>query len=504
VILLRSIRVRLTLWYTFVFALILVALGVALHFGVASDLNRNQDRELLRLARRFEQRMQGWDLYRVPTQHELQRAAVGMQAEEARRREASPDPDRQGYFRRPRVLSASGAPLLPFSERSPWDAAAFQRGLQGKEVLSTIVDAGDEARVVTVPIRRGERVIGALQMAAPLGPQERLVEGLTRRLLMLLPVALLIAFLGGIFLTDRALRPVRRVTKAAAELGARDLSHRLEVTTRDELGELAATFNGMLGRLEEAFRKMERAYAELERSYEQQRRFTGDASHELRTPLTRLKASTSLALQGERTPAEYRRALRTADEAADAMGRLAQDLLILARSDADQLQLRRRPVEVEAAFRRALAALPAADGRDVVIISPPAPLYADGDADQINRVLVNLLENALRHTPLDGRVWLRCGEEGSHVLLVVEDEGEGIPPEHLPHVCERFYRVDADRSRARGGSGLGLAIAQSLVQAHGGDLHVDSVLGSGTRVTVSLPRGAAVGEEEAAPALSSV
>jgi len=346
-----------------------------------------------------------------------------------------------------------------------------------------VVIDNEPVRIFSVPLRKDGVVQGVVQVAYPLAEQDRLNAGMLRTVATLIPLGLLVAALGGLFLTNRMLRPVREVTHAAAQIGAEDLSRRLEVTGEDEFSELAGTFNGMIGRLETAFGRLREAY-------EQQRRFTSDASHELRTPLTAIKANTSLALCGERTPAEYREALQAADQAADLMSRIVQDLLLLARSDAGQLVMQREPTDLETVLRRALAVAAEAGPAPVRLALPDEPLLVAGDAHHLTRLFVNLLENAERHTPGEGEITVAARPEGNAVVVTVRDTGEGIAAEHLPHVCERFYRVDAARARAHGGTGLGLAICQSIVQAHGGRLDLESQVGRGTTVHVTLPAAA--------------
>jgi signal transduction histidine kinase len=252
------------------------------------------------------------------------------------------------------------------------------------------------------------------------------------------------------------------------------------VKGRDEFSELAATFNEMLGRLEQAF-------THQARTLEQQRRFTADASHELRTPLTIIKANTSLALEEERSNAEYRRALAAADRAADTTTRIVQDLLLLARGDAGQLRLDRHPTRFGEVLERAAESfrVPASPPISVQLSDPS--LMAPADPHHLLRLFNNLLENAVRHTPRTGRITISAFAEKDSVIVRVRDTGEGILPEHLPHVCERFYRVDTARTRRQGGTGLGLSICQSIVAAHGGSLTIDSKVGQGTTVTIRLP-----------------
>jgi signal transduction histidine kinase len=401
-------------------------------------------------------------------------------------------------YRRPLMFGPDGRPPQRWADDLPYDRGALDAALRGQDGYSTVTVEGERVRVYSTPAIRNERIVGAVQTAIPLGEQQRLAESQYRTLLLLLPLALVVAGLGGLFLTNRALQPVRDVTQAAAQIGAEDLSRRLQVTGKDELAELSRTFNGMIARLEHAFGGLEHAnaelaeaYGKLERAYQEQRRFTGDASHELRTPLTRIKGSTSLALCGPHDADSYREALVVADEAADAMARIVQDLLLLARSDAGQLPVRLQPLPIEEAIQRSLLSLASQPGAPIRIEIPPGKYRVVGDLDHLARLFTNLLENALRHTPANGSIIVAARPAGDRLEVSVADTGEGIPAEHLPHVCERFYRVDAARSGARGGTGLGLAICQSIVQAHGGALSIRSQPGFGTTVTVTLPLAAA-------------
>ncbi len=280
------------------------------------------------------------------------------------------------------------------------------------------------------------------------------------------------AAVGGAFLTGRMILPVRDMTRAAGRIGAQDLSQRLPAAGHDEFSELAATFNGLLERLEKAF--------------EQQRRFTADASHELRTPLTAILANTSLTLAGPATLAESTQALQATQRAATRMNRIVQDLLGLARSDAGQVEMDLEPIPIRPLLEAAVEALAGSNHAPVHFDVPPEPLFIVGDDHALTRLFTNLLDNAARHTSPSGRITVTASRESSLVNVTVADTGEGIPPEHLPHVCERFYRVDPARARAGGGTGLGLAISQSIIEAHGGTLSLESQVAVGTRVCVTL------------------
>jgi len=476
----NSVRVRLTLGNAVVLALLLGVSAIALCYRVQEDLAASVDSDLGRDARDFATRVSHLDPHIQSLSGNRTNGGGG-----PGKSWVLPSPRawtaREMDFRRPRHLTPRGKPLDPFGEDRPWDLEALSRAASGRESYSTIRIGDRPVRVFTLPVvDRTRKVNEVIQVAYPIGALERLARGQVRTLLTLLPIAMLVAALAGISLTGRTLRPVREITQVAGQIGAEDLSRRLDVTSQDEFGELAATFNGMIARLQEGFQRVESAY-------EQQRRFTGDASHELRTPLSFIKGSASLALRESRSAEGYRQALRVVDQAADQMNLLIQDLLLLARADAGRFQLARTPLEVGSLLADALSCVAVETGPPVHVELPEEPITVWGHHDTLVRLFVNLIGNAFRHTPQHGRITLRARGQVDRVVIQVEDTGEGIPPEHLPHLFERFYRVDAARARTEGGTGLGLAICQSIVQAHGGTIEIESTVGKGTSVSVVLP-----------------
>jgi len=235
--------------------------------------------------------------------------------------------------------------------------------------------------------------------------------------------------------------------------------------------------------------RLEVAYSLLQQSVEKERRFTADASHELRTPLTAIKANTTLALRGERTPAKYREALLAIDQAGGIMQRLVQDLLLLAHADSGQLTLRCQTVDLRELFSTAITLTTQNEPQATIHVEDfSEPISVQGDKHYLQQVLINLLENARRYTQVDGVITISAEAADDRVHLTIADTGEGIAPEHLPHLGERFYRVDAARSREHGGTGLGLSICRSIIDAHGGTMTIESIEGQGTRVSISLPR----------------
>ena len=286
---------------------------------------------------------------------------------------------------------------------------------------------------------------------------------------------IVLAGLGGLFLAERALKPVQQITKTAQNIEGSDLSQRINVKTDDELGRLASTLNEMIGRLEESFNR--------------QRQFTADASHELRTPLAIMQAEATLALSKERTPDDYRKSLETISQESDYMSSVISKLLFLARSDAGKEQLNFEGVELKELITGLSANIEvlAQDKEIKFAVDAKEELTVNGDKVKLRQLFINILENAVRYTPADGLISVSLVKQESNAVVSISDTGIGIPAEHLPHIFERFYRVDKARARADGGVGLGLAIAKIIAESHKGTIGVESEVGKGTTFTISLP-----------------
>jgi len=462
----QSVRTQLVWWNILALALLLGALGVVVRTLVRSTIMASVDRELDVRTRLMMGRWRFGPPFGPPP---------GPPPPRKRRRERGMDPN---PFH-PRRFDLAGRDIERDHMEPLWDPHGFLMAKTGRLVYTTVVTDGQPVRVLSRPFPRQGPVEGVIQAPYPLADVKRAMRGLDRALLTLLPVALLCAGMGGAWLTDRVLRRVRRLTQAAEGIGARDLSERLPVTGRDEFSELAETFNGLLGRLETAFGRQQRLI-------EQQRRFTADASHELKTPLTIIQGNTSLALSGHPAPAEYRQAMQEIGLASETMARLVRDLILLAQSDAGRLGQDRIELLAREVLERAVCRVPRT-GAVIGLVLEDEALSLPGNEEELVRLFTNLLTNAARHTPPAGRITVAARCEASQIVVTVTDTGDGIAPEHLPHLGERFYRVDSARARLDGGTGLGLSIARSIAEAHGGTITFASVLGEGTTVTVTLP-----------------
>jgi heavy metal sensor kinase len=454
-----SIRFRLTAWYVAALALMLLLLGGATFLSARAGLYHWLDEALGDRAEALseEVRLVG-DKPRLNRHDERETTYAG--AEDA-------------YL----LLDGSGKAALargPEAE-SLSQATAVAAALRGRPGASTTsTDRGRRWRVASQPILSQGKVAAVILVAHDLGELDEVMERLALIMLALMPLALLAAGAGGYALAGRALAPVDQITRAANEISERDLSERLPVATADELGRLATTFNALIERLQQAF--------------ERQRQFTADASHELRTPLAIIRAMTGQKLMRRRDPEEYEDALRQIDEAAAYMSKLATHLLTLARADAGHLTLERERLDLTELLEHVASQVGEASGRSIPVHAPGA-VSVLGDPMRLTELFLNLLENATKHTPPDGTVEVSVGPDGARVTVAVRDTGVGIPPEHLPFIFERFYRVDTARAREEGGAGLGLAIARWIAEWHGGGIRAESEPGRGTTMTVTLPAG---------------
>ncbi len=385
--------------------------------------------------------------------------------------------ERIGAVRRPRLIDGQGNTVGPQGE-APFDSGLVELARKGEALYADRKFQGEMIRVYTAPAPRfGQGFV--VQVARELRDYQELARVQWLTLLTVLPFAIGFAAIGGRFLTGRAMRPIAEMGEAAAHIGTGDFGRRIDVAGDDEFASLGRQFNEMAQSLGASFKAREAAYESLRESYEIQRRFVADASHELRTPLTRLQIATSSALQDP--DGDPRAALVVADESARTMAKLVRQLLDLARADSGELRPQTREIDLRALAADVVDDLPGVP--DVALDLPEVAVIASIDPDQMSRVLINLVENARRHTRPDGHITVTIGR----TFIQVADDGEGIAPEHLPHVRGRFYRVDAARAREQGGSGLGLAIVDEIVRAHGGTLSIESELGKGTRVRIELP-----------------
>jgi len=286
---------------------------------------------------------------------------------------------------------------------------------------------------------------------------------------------LLVGLVGGWWVATRAIRPIEDISATAVKIAGGDLSKRIDaVDTDSELGRLAEVLNSTFARLEAAFGN--------------QARFTSDASHELRTPVSVILSQTQTALARSRSAPEYREALEACQRSAQRMRKLIESLLELARLDAGQEPMKREQFDLAKIARDCVELVrPLAAEKAIVIYCNLPVTDCLGDPERVSQVVTNLLSNAIHFNRNQGEVRVTSRTENNEAALSVSDTGDGISPEEIPHLFERFYRVDKSRSRIQGRTGLGLAISKAIVDAHGGTIEITSHPGTGTTFQVRLP-----------------
>jgi len=443
------IRLRLALWYAVVLATGLVLFGAGIWWMVSHSLRDSLDESLTENAR---------GVVTVLLAHANPEKPWHLDEELSEYASATPGGNLM------EVRYADGATIISSKTVSLKNAGAMRPGTFGVQTASS-------GRFRTFALETTANGLKfQILVAAPLDPLEATLSHVRWLLLWSIPGVLLAAALGGYWVSRRALAPVDRITDAARTIGIQNLSERLPVPeTRDELERLSTTWNEMLARLEAAVKRLTQ--------------FTADASHELRTPIALIRTTAELTLRRERTPETYREALRQIVVETERTARLVEDLLLLARADAGFPTLPLERVELAPLVREVWQqgrVLAEAKRLEIAAELPDEPVYVEANDPALRRMLLLLLDNALKYTPEGGRITLSVDRRPDETTVAVRDTGIGIPENALPHVFERFYRVDESRNRDAGGTGLGLAIAKWIAERHHASLDAESVVGKGS------------------------
>jgi signal transduction histidine kinase len=385
--------------------------------------------------------------------------------------------DAQGVVRAATVTEDVGTPVK--SRLRPGLVEAL-KGDSNSTIWKNPRLGNQDTMYVNIPVRKHGRIIGAVRVAYTL---TQIQENLGRIRLTLLGsvtlYALLIVLLT-VWLAGSIVRPVEELNRSALQIAAGDFDHSVHVNGTEEITHLADTLNRTTQRLQQ-----------LERL---RRQFVSNVSHELRTPLAAIRGMAETLIQhGESDPVLRGKYLPRIVTQTERLARLASQLLDLTQIESGNLVIAPMPISLALVVDdavRTFAETADAKGVHLVVNIPETLPDLHGDRDRLVQVFLNLLDNALRHTLSGGSITVTARHEGNQLSITVADTGEGVPPEHLPHIFERFYRVDKARSRQSGGTGLGLSIVQQIVQAHGGSISVDSAAEQGTRFNIALPLAA--------------
>lgn len=453
-----SIRLRLTLWYAAVLALVLIAFGAAVYAAMRQTLTTHLDNLLLGQLHELDE-----DFERVKDNKAIADSARHTSHE-------APGFEFQ-------VSTIAGKPIFRSAGlgRVGLPVPEFKDGSTLRDRVRT--PAKGAFRVISRKVTGPEGPL-VIQAASSLAEDDRRLGELLSVLLVLVPLGIVFALGGGYWLARRALAPVDRMRETAEGITATRLDQRITTPEqKDELGRLAATLNGMIARLEHSFSEMQQ--------------FTADAAHELRTPLAIIRNEAEVALRTTRDAQDYQRSLENILEETERLTRLSDQLLYLCREDSGLQKGSPQQVQLDELAREVASHMQAVANEKGVTIDLRAlqPCAVFADPDRLRRVLFNLLDNAIKYTPAGGNVSMATRVAGAQAQLIVSDTGIGIPAEHLPRVFDRFYRVDQARSgngQVPTGTGLGLAICRAIVTSHGGTISVAANDAHGTDVTVAL------------------
>jgi heavy metal sensor kinase len=456
-----SVRTRLTLWYAGVLGLSLISFALLIYYAAAAIFHQRQDESLHSTA----QTVASAYVEELEEQHSLAKAGEVVLAELT-------FPNH--YVE---VIDNTGRPIAWSKNLSGKTFAIPLLTVEQARARSSGVVTVDGLRAAVVPLSADQN-LGFAVVAEPLSVIEDGLRQLRRDFFAGVPLVLLLASAGGYFLARKSLAPIASMNSQTQRISAESLSQRLDVTSpRDELGRLATTINDLLARLESSFNE--------------QQRFIADASHELRTPLAVLRGETEVALAKQRNADEYQQSLSLIQEEAERLSRIVEDLFILARQPIDApATLMRERVSLNEAIKdcaRAAQVLATRKGVRLTMESNSSSIDLNGDKELITRMILNLLDNAVKYTPAGGEISLALSRQNGNAEIVVRDTGIGIAETDRQRVFDRFYRVDKARSRALGGAGLGLSIVRWIVEVHGGEIHIDSAPGRGSTFTVDLP-----------------
>lgn len=475
----RSIRTRLTGWYSLVVSVTLISFGLTAYYSTSNTLSETLDRSLKNevkwlneiLAKKLPKRRT------PPVTVPKDTALKEMKSEE----EIGPtdeiwnqiyehtllNPKKQFI----QITDTRGRKL--YKSPSLGNDSLFYPEIPFNYIL--LVNTSEFKNVsLRLAVTQNERM--KIYVAYPLEELNEVLDNLFSSFLVLAPIAILLSIALGWFLANKSLKPVDEMTRTARHITAQNLGQTIPHSgINDELGRLASTFNEMIGRLRSSF--------------DQIKQFSIDASHELRTPLTIMRGEVELALHSNKTPDEYRRVLASNLEEIIRMSAIVENLLTLSKADLGRVELQDEDVHLRELLRDLFedSEVLAEKKHIKVTLQKAEEVTVKGDKVRIRQLLLNLIDNAIKYTPENGNVSLELDKVNGMASVAVRDTGIGIPAEEIPKIFDRFYRVDKARSRAMGGSGLGLSIAKWIAEAHGGKIEVQSQPQKGSTFTVYLP-----------------
>ena len=470
---LRSLRFKLTLWYVLILGILLISFSSFLYLTLSKSLRRDVDNKLRSQA----------ELIASESLSPL--AKLGFENID-QALEASMNLKPIGKFIQ--VLDESGN----IGKKSdnlknvqlPISLNALKNASKGIITFETNRSMGNAPlRIITFPILENNRISKIIQVASSLEDVEDALNTLFIILMITVPLALMVASLGGQFLAYKALKPVDNITQTARLITSKNLNQRIKPPkVKDEIARLIETFNEMIFRLDQSFRQI--------------KQFTSDASHELKTPLTILKGEVEVTLRKERTSPEYQQTLKSNLEEINWMSQIVDDLLLLSKVDSGELRLHKEDLNLTGILNEVVSQMNIlAESKKLRIEASNhhEEVHIFGDALRIRELFINLISNGIKYTEEEGSIHITLTKDNQpdlgnpFVKIIVSDTGIGIAEEDQERIFDRFFRVDKARSREQGGSGLGLSICKWIVEAHQGEIEVASEIGKGSSFIVKLP-----------------
>jgi len=479
----RSLRFKLTLWYVLILGILLISFSSFLYFTLSKSLHQDMDNKLRSLA----------ELIASESSSPLSKFGFG-NIDQAL--ETSMNLKPIGKFIQ--VLDESGN-IGRKSEnlknvQLPISLNALKNASKGLITFETNRSIGNTPlRIITFPVSENNHVTKIVQIASSLEGVEDALSTLFLILIITVPLALMVASLGGQFLAHKALKPVDNITQTARIITSQNLNQRITPPkVKDEISRLIETFNEMISRLDQSFRQI--------------KQFSSDASHELKTPLTILKGEVEVTLRKERPPEEYQLTLKSNLEEINRMSQIVEDLLLLSRADTGEVRLSKEDINLTDILNEVvtqMGRLAMSKGLSLSTSNHYQDIHIFGDALRIRELFINLIENGIKYTEQGGSIHITLQKEnatpvrsqsdreqlekGEFAKVVISDTGIGIAKGDQERIFSRFFRVDKARSREQGGSGLGLSICKWIVEAHQGEIVVESELGKGSSFIVKLP-----------------
>ncbi len=464
----RSILRRLTIWYgCSAFVLILIS-TIALYRALVTNLDREDQEFAADIVDIVRGHLRERPLDLRGLQQTIDREWSGRRYAQIFVRVLDP----RGHL----MVETAGMPATLSSAVFPTPVRADQSPGPGVEIAPA-----EGGRFIAISALAGgigvtDHESGVIQVALGQQHEEALLAEYRRWLWWVLSLALLVCSVVGYGIAKRGVRPLAAITETAGHVRSSTLDRRIQTADLPtEIASLAETFNTMLSGLEDSFARLSR--------------FSADIAHELRTPVNNLRGEAEVALRQDRTTDEYRSTLESLLEESVRLSRMIDSLLFVARAESPETQISREPLDIarELHLVREFYEVLAADAGIVLTVEAADDLAANLDRTLWQRAIGNLIENAVDHTPPGGHATVKASRDGDTLCVRVSDTGCGIPPEHVAHVFDRFYRVEPSRSTRSGRLGLGLALVKSIVALHGGSVEIASEAGRGTLVTLRLP-----------------